>query len=96
MRLPSNALNKIGLRATAAVTVKHPGGEFVANFDNEYYEAQLGGGPGVETVQPVLSARTIDVQDLIKDTPLDVGDEQYRLKAHQPDGTGMSRVLLKR
>lgn len=96
MRLPSDHLNRVGLRATAAVVVRHPDGEFIAQFSDEYYEAQLGGGPGTETVQPVLIARTIDVQSLAKDTPLEVGNEQYRLKSQQPDGTGESRVLLKR
>lgn len=82
--------------ATDSITVRHPEGRFDAVLDNEYYDAQFGDGPGVESSQPVLIARTIDVLRLVKDTPLQIGDEEYRLKSHQADGTGMSRVLLKR
>ena len=96
MRLPSNNLNLIGLRATGAVTVRHVAGQFEANFENEFYEAQFGTGAGVETAQPVLIARTIDVESLAKDIPLQIGDREYVFKKHEPDGTGMSRVLLKR
>lgn len=80
------------------IMVRHPGGAFVAIFDNEYYEANF--GPGIESAQPVITARTLDVAGLAKDTPLEVTQadgtvKQYLFKKHEPDGTGMSRVLLK-
>lgn len=82
---------------TDDVEVLHPGGKFSAMFDHEYYEAQFGAGPGVDSVQLVLTARTIDVAALIRDTPLTIGTEEYRLKsAPQPMSLTMSRLLLKR
>jgi hypothetical protein len=85
--------------STDEITVRHPTGQFDAVFENEFLE--VGFGAGVETVQPVLIARTIDVASLVKDTPLEFEDDRgqtqfYRVKHHEPDGTGMSRVLLRR
>jgi hypothetical protein len=97
--LISNDLHLTALRVTGAVTVRHPSGEFKAHFRKEYYEAAFSGGPAVESAQPALTrVRTIDVQSLIKDTPLQIDGETdtYFVKRHQPDGTGMSIVLLKR
>jgi hypothetical protein len=74
--------------------VRHEQGEFWAIFDNEYL-ALLDGA--VESRGPALIAvRTSDVHELLKDSWLQVGDESYRVKQQQPDGTGMSVVLLKR
>lgn len=101
MKLPSNNLNLIGLRSTGAVKVRHPDGDFEAHFENEYFEAQFSEGPSVETRRPVLTARTVDVEALEKETPLEVLDDDgcavaiYRFKRHEPDGTGISLVYLR-
>ena len=81
------------IKSLGGQLVRHPSGEFWALFDNEYYESDF--GPGVEGRQPVLTARTIDVQGLAKDVPIDVNGVTYLFKRHEPDGTGMSRVPLK-
>lgn len=80
------------------VAVRHSAGIFAAIFDRDYYEANFGQGPSVESGQPAFTARTSDVQQLVKDTPLQIDGEPdpYYVKRHQPDGTGMSVVLLKR
>jgi hypothetical protein len=77
-------------------TVHHPLGKFDAIFDNEYLEALGGIGPAIEGRAPVLRAQTSDVEQLRKDTPLRIGDVEYHLRHHEPDGTGMSLVYLKK
>lgn len=88
------------IKSLGGQLVRYAGGEFWAIFDREYYEAGFGDGPAVESSQPALTARTSDVKNLLKDTPLDItvdGQvETYFVKRHQPDGTGMSVVFLKR
>lgn len=81
------------------VTVRHPGGQFDATFDNGFSDADFG-EHSIESAQPMLSVvRTLDVASLAKDTPLTVIHEdgsvvEYKLEKHEPDGTGMSRVIL--
>lgn len=69
------------------------GGKFWAIFDNEYIEVV----DGIETRQPQLTCRTSDVArlDLGKETEVSIGDRQYRIRRHEPDGTGMSILLLR-
>lgn len=79
------------------VTVRHPDGAFVAIFDNGFADASF--DIDVESSLPVLTARTSDVEQLRKDTPLHFKDfagrdVTYDFDKHEPDGTGMSRVLL--
>ena len=93
MRLPSAHLSLVGLRATAAVRVRHPMGEFEAHFNEPSALTQDG---SVRSRQPFLEARTIDVESLPKDTPLEFGDKLYRIKDQEPDGTGSTIVFLKR
>lgn len=75
------------------ITVRHPGGAFVAIFDRPSVLTPDG---SVETRQPVLIARSSDVGELAKDTPLSVGTEEFRIKRLEPDGTGMTTIILKR
>lgn len=85
-----------------AKTIAHAGGSFVAIFDHAYVSVLMGQGGPVESRSPALSAaRTIDVQDLQVGTVLSLEDEvgeyrDYKVRSHQPDGTGMSVVLLTR
>lgn len=67
-----------------------------AIFDNEYLEVL--GDPPVETRQPVIQCRSSDVErlTLLKDMDMMVGTEHYRIRIVQPDGTGMTRIFLKR
>lgn len=72
--------------------ISHAQGSFWAIFDREFALIV----DAVETRQPVLTARTIDVQSLPKDTVLNISGEPYRIKRPEPDGTGMTTVILKR
>lgn len=78
---------------TDEVTVRHPTGSFTAIFDRP---AALTPDGSIETRQPVLVARSIDVDTLVKDTPLSVGADEYRVKRLEPDGTGMTTIILRR
>lgn len=71
--------------------VRTPGGDFWAIFDNDFL---LSGN--IETRAPALTARSIDVESLSKDSPVEVGSTTYRVKSPQPDGTGMTLLILKR
>lgn len=76
------------------VEVTKAGGDtFEAIFDNGYAEAA--GDIPVEASSPFLSARTVDVASLVKNTLLTINGTPYRLARHEPDGTGMTRVVLK-
>lgn len=80
------------IKSLGGQLVRHVSGEFWAIFDREFLLVI----DTVESRQPVLTARTSDVKELPKETALEVGDETSRIKRHEPDGTGMSLVILKR
>lgn len=67
-----------------------------AIFDNDYLEVL--GDPGVETRAPVMQCRTSDVEALAiqKDTEIQFDERTYRVHKHQPDGTGMSLLVLRK
>lgn len=72
-------------------------GNFWAVFDAEF--AEVLSDPSVETTSPALSAaRTSDVLALgiNANTDVRVAGAPYRVRRHQPDGTGMSVLPLKR
>lgn len=72
--------------------VRHDAGEFWAVFDREYVLIL----DGVESRSTALSAaRTSDIDALPKDTLLTIDGEDWQIKRHEPDGTGMSVVMLK-
>jgi len=73
-----------------SVTVTYTGGSFSAIFERPFVEVE-----GVESRQPVLIARTDDVDALAKDTSLTVQSVVYKLRRHEPDGTGITRLILK-
>jgi hypothetical protein len=73
--------------------ITHAQGSFWAIFDREF--ALLADG-AVESRQPALTARTSDVEVLAKDTVVHVAGEPYRIKRPEPDGTGMTILILKR
>jgi hypothetical protein len=77
-----------------SVTVTHAGGSFSAIFERPFVEVEAG-GMGVESRQPVLVARTSDVSALAKDTSLTVQSVAYKLRRQEPDGTGVTRLILK-
>lgn len=86
------------IKSLGGQLVRHPDGQFAAIFDNGFSDASVG-DIDIEGTQPMLTARTIDVETIAKDTPLDVTDERgrvtnWKFEKHEPDGTGISRVIL--
>jgi hypothetical protein len=79
---------------TDNLTVTYSGGSFTAIFDRPYAAVQPG-DIDLETRQPVLIARTADVAALAKGTVLTVQGDAYKLRHQEPDGTGLTRILLK-
>lgn len=80
------------IKSLGGQLINHMHGSFWALFERDFLLIV----DAVESRQPVLTARTIDVTDLPKDTVLDVGGDTYRIKRPEPDGTGMSTIILKR
>ena len=81
-------------RPEREIQVRHQNGSFKAIRENPYLE--IGGNTPMETRQPILICSTSEVERLriVKDDRLDVGDDLYHVRKHEPDGTGMSRILL--
>jgi hypothetical protein len=90
--IESDATRLRMIKAVGGVLVRHDAGTFWAIFDREFALSVDG---VVESRQPVITARTSDVSALAKDTVLTICDENFRIKRHEPDGTGMSVVVLK-
>jgi hypothetical protein len=91
--IESDATRLRMIKAVGGVLISHSEGSFWAVYDREF---SLSVDGSVESRQPALTARTSDVKDLAKDVLLEVSDEAFRIKRQEPDGTGMSIVLLKR
>jgi hypothetical protein len=66
-------------------------GSFWAIFDSDYVDAV-----NTETLGPVLTARTSDALQYAKakDTAVTVAGVVYRVRKHEPDGTGFTLVWL--
>lgn len=79
--------------------VRHDSGQFWAIFDNGFSAVDVG-DTEVEAASPSLTARTSDVESLSKETPLTFRDfagreVTYVFTRHEPDGSGLSRILLR-
>lgn len=85
------------LLADFGVCIIAPTGNFTAIFEPKY-EAVATGGLDVESRGPALECSTADVGrlNLVKETSIEIDGEMYRVKRHEPDGTGWSVVFLKR
>lgn len=87
------------IKSTGGQLVRHHGGEFWANFDDDYQSVVDG---MVESSGPALTARTSDVRDLPKEVTLEVTPRpdialpggQFRLKRPERNG-GITVLLLK-
>jgi len=82
------------IRSLDGRCVRHAGGEFWAILDNGYIGVSVS-DLEVEERGPRLTCRTSDVIALRKDAALEVGSETYRLLRAEPDGTGMTVLILK-
>lgn len=89
--MESDAERLSSLMALGGESVVCATGSFTAIFDNDYIAVGE-----VEERGPGLTVRTSDVTQLLlrKGTVLTIQSAQYRIRRHEPDGTGMSRLIL--
>ena len=82
------------LRAVGAETVEFDGGKFDGVFDLAYIEIDAM-DTSVDSRQPLLVARTSDVERIPKGAILSLrGNKRFRIVRHEPDGVGISRLIL--
>lgn len=84
------------LQGLGGIQIQAQSGTFTAVFDAAYQAALA--DPAIEGAHPALTCRTSDVERLAlaKGLPLTVAGVAYRILRHEPDGTGMSMLVLKR
>ncbi len=91
--IESDADRLASIQALDGQLISYADGSFWAIFDREFLLID----GSVESRQPTLQARTSDVSDIQKDTIISVpGEEAFRVKRHEPDGSGMTLLILKR
>ena len=66
---------------------------FVAIFDNDFLAVDLDESE-VESTEPTLLARTADVSGLAHGDSLTISSTSYTVRGIQPDGTGMTQIML--
>lgn len=79
------------IKSLGGQLIRHIGGEFWAIFDNDFIVSG-----DVESRVPALTARTIDAVSMTRESVVELGSASYRVKSVQPDGTGMTILILKR
>lgn len=87
------------LKAAGGQLVRHSAGQFWGVLRKPTQDADFG-EQSVEAAAPSLTARTSDVDAVRKGAPLALRDfagrdVTYYIDKHEPDGTGMTRVLLR-
>lgn len=99
-------LNTATVDMLSNVTVTLAGVDVSALFVKSFYGSNIGDS-GISSTQSVLTLQTLDVPPQIADwftyfaepfNPVDllvtVAGANYKIVAHEPNGTGMSRLIL--
>lgn len=63
-------------------------------FDNEYIEGVGDGEVDFEATHPMFLVKTADVPDVAQGDQLSVNSTSYRIVNVQPDGTGLTLLIL--
>jgi hypothetical protein len=95
MRLPSDSLNRLAVQVPGGVCVRIDGADVWAIFENESVDSQAG-ALLVQSAQPRLICRTSDVKDVGTRMQVQIDGVEYVVASNEPDGTGMSLILLER
>jgi hypothetical protein len=77
------------------VPVTWASGTFTAIFDDAF----VGANPGdafVESSSPRILCRTSDVEGILSRTAIEVATIPFRVLSNQPDGTGLTVLVLER
>lgn len=80
----------VGRLSNATATLN--GLEVAGIFDNAYHAGDI--GIGMASTQPAFTTLTANVVGEAVGQLLTIGDASYYVAAHEPDGTGMSLLLL--
>ena len=80
----------VGRLSNAIATLN--GLEVAGIFDNAYHAGDI--GIGMASTQPAFTTLTAHVVGEAVGQLLTIGDAGYYVAAHEPDGTGMSLLLL--
>jgi len=83
-------LEDFGITATINATHDSVVGIFDKNFQSFDNDLTLSG------TTPMILCRSIDVSDLINGDTLRINNITYTVRDTEPDGTGMTQVILKR
>lgn len=87
-------LNASVLKHLANVTVSLGGVDVGGVFSNVH--AVTGGGMGMSTTTPALQVPTSSVPGSPVGQSITINGVSYAIAAHEPDGTGMSTLVLER
>lgn len=71
-----------------------PSTEINVLFDHEYLGVDATGGVVVESVHPTVLALTSDVPNAAHGESVVIGPEVYYIVGVQPDGQGMTQLIL--
>jgi hypothetical protein len=84
----STLLNDYGTTVTKA-----DASTFTGIFDNDFLAVDVDESE-VESSEPTLLARTADVSSLAHGDTLTISSTSYTVRGIQPDGTGMTQIML--
>jgi hypothetical protein len=88
------AADRTALLADYGTTVtKADATTFTGIFDNDFLAVDLDESE-VESTEPTLLARTADVSSLAHGDTLTISAVSYTVRGIQPDGTGMTQIML--
>lgn len=88
------AADRSAMLADYGTTVtKTDASTFTAIFDNDFLAVDLDESE-VESTEPTLLARTADVSGLAHGDSLTISSTSYTVRGIQPDGTGMTQIML--
>ena len=91
--MESDADRLDSIKALGGILVRVEGRDVWVLFDNNSVDAQ----PGemiVQSTGPRFTCRTIDVKDVLTRALVEIGEVSYTVDSNEPDGTGMSLVIL--
>ena len=63
-------------------------------FDNEFTAVRIIGGVEIEAGQPQYTSPSADVATAVHNDTLVIGDVTYYIKGIEPDGTGLTTLIL--
>jgi len=93
MSVETNADRTAMLADYGTTVTKTDASTFTAIFDNDFLAVDVDESE-VESSEPTLLARTADVSSLAHGDTLTISAVIYTVRGIQPDGTGMTQIML--